>query len=322
MKITSKNDLKRFSDVQGYRAEILEKVILLLELSSYCMSSKILRENLVLKGGTAINLFCTKKLPRLSVDLDFNYSGSEKKEKMLNDKPIITQEIVGSAARLNMTLHRNPGSHAGGKMVFIYNSLLGSKGRLEIDVNYMYRIPLWDISHNHPLDWLGDVNMPILDIHELAAGKLSALFDRAVSRDLYDAHQLLTNWDLDEKKLRLAFVVYLAMSKNEWQGIDINNVKYDVKDIKNRLIPVLHKSIIVSHSYRDIEAFASTLELECKKELAKLLPFRDNEQEFLSLLQEEGIIKPDLITNDSALCDKIIQHPLIRWRALQCLNRS
>lgn len=47
---------------------------------------------------------------------------------------------------------------------------------------------------------------PLLDIHELAAGKLSALFNRSASRDWFDAHYLLTQMPLDTKKLRLAFV--------------------------------------------------------------------------------------------------------------------
>lgn len=50
----------------------------------------------------------------------------------------------------------------------------------------------------------------MLDIHELAAGKLSALVGRTASRDLFDTHYLLTKTALDIKKLREFFIVYLA----------------------------------------------------------------------------------------------------------------
>ncbi len=38
--------------------------------------------------------------------------------------------------------YRSPGGHAGGKLVWRYASLMGQKGNLEIDLNYMYRQPL------------------------------------------------------------------------------------------------------------------------------------------------------------------------------------
>jgi predicted nucleotidyltransferase component of viral defense system len=34
-------------------------------------------------------------------------------------------------------------------------------------------------------------NVPVFDIHELAAGKLSALFSRKANRDLFDVNNLL-----------------------------------------------------------------------------------------------------------------------------------
>lgn len=35
--------------------------------------------------------------------------------------------------------HRAPMMHAGGKMIWFYRSLLGQRGALEIDINFMYR---------------------------------------------------------------------------------------------------------------------------------------------------------------------------------------
>jgi len=44
----------------------------------------------------------------------------------------------------------------------------------------------------------------LLDLHELAAGKLAALLSRNASRDVFDAVELLRREDLDRAKLRLA----------------------------------------------------------------------------------------------------------------------
>lgn len=71
----SEETLKQEAKQKGYRPEMLEKVYQLLHLLEDLMAVPYLKERLVLKGGTAINLFCTDQLPRLSIDLDFNYVG-------------------------------------------------------------------------------------------------------------------------------------------------------------------------------------------------------------------------------------------------------
>lgn len=55
----------------GFRAEIVEKVIQLIGLLNELFDNSFLRQRLVLKGGTALNLFYFN-LPRLSVDIDLN----------------------------------------------------------------------------------------------------------------------------------------------------------------------------------------------------------------------------------------------------------
>jgi hypothetical protein len=62
---------------------------------------------------------------------------------MLQEKPVLEEILIDIFQRNRYSLHRNPRAHAGGKMVFIYLSILGNKGRLEIDINYILRIPLW-----------------------------------------------------------------------------------------------------------------------------------------------------------------------------------
>ena len=48
---------------------------------------------------------------------------------------------------------------------------------------------------------------PLIDVHELVAGKLAALFDRSASRDIFDVVGLLRGGQLQEELLRLGFVV-------------------------------------------------------------------------------------------------------------------
>jgi len=208
----SKETLIKSARAQFYKPEILEKVLKLLEVLEQFSEVPFLNERLALKGGTALNLFHFEKIPRLSVDIDLNYIGSVDIETLKSERLKINEAIFKIMRQSNFDLDRNPGRHAGGKMVWCYSSVLGQKGNLEIDLNYMYRKPLWPIQHlPSKLTLENSIAIPVLDIHELAAGKLAALFDRQASRDLFDAHYLLKYSRLDKEKLRLSMIVYLAI---------------------------------------------------------------------------------------------------------------
>jgi predicted nucleotidyltransferase component of viral defense system len=313
----SEQELKQEAKNKGYRSEMLEKVYHLLDLLEEFMAVPYLSDRLVLKGGTAINLFCTEQFPRLSIDIDLNYIGAVDKETMQQEKLVLENIMQDIFRRRKYALHRNPRNHAGGKTVLTYSSIMGTKGRLEIDLNYLYRIPLWDPKWRTSPNWPKATRVKVLDIHELAAGKLNALLERDASRDLFDSYQLLTQWPLEAEKLRLAFTVYAAMRKQNWQQIKIDNVEFSVKDIRDKLFPVLKASETPDTLSSSIHNWAENLVDKCKAGLSIILPFRDNEIEFLERLQRYGEIQPELICKDSALCERINSHPLLRWRRQQ-----
>ena len=88
----SKQELLKETKQQGYKPEILEKVYRLLDIFKQFLSIPYLQERLVLKGGTALNLFYFNHVPRLSVDIDLNYIGHIDRAEMLEDKVIIIDE--------------------------------------------------------------------------------------------------------------------------------------------------------------------------------------------------------------------------------------
>jgi len=314
--VISEYDLKAEAKQRGYRPEILEKVYLLLDLLESFMAVPYLQKRLALKGGTAINLFCSEQLPRLSLDIDLNYIGACDRDEMLKEKQEFEVIILDILQRRRYELHRNPRAHAGGKMVLIYQSAFGNKGRIELDINYMFRVSLWDLEWRQAPDWLREIKMAVLDQHELAAGKLQALFGREASRDLFDSHRLLTEWQLDIAKLRLAFTVYTAMRRDDWQNIGIDNITFNAKDIRDRLLPVLRQEHIPTGT-KSIEQWSSNMLDETKTALNQLLPFNSNEIEFLNCLQKHREIRPELITDDQNFCERVKKHPSLLWRIKQ-----
>lgn len=319
MKI-SKEKLLQEAAVTGFKMEHLEKVHMLMDLLADFASFPQLKDKFVLKGGTALNLFLFN-LPRLSVDIDLNYIGSIDRELMLSERPVLKNVIIAICERHGLTLDRNPNRHAGGKMIWRYPSALGQMGTLEIDLNFMYRIPLWPIEFKSSCA-VGSKqvhNIPILDPHELSAGKLAALIDRKTGRDLFDAYHLLTKTNLDMPKLRVALIVYSAISrKSDLRQLTPQAISVDITDLKNRLLPLLRKNEL--SSMNGISNWAENLLHECQQAFHHFLPLTDNEDAFLRHLLDDGIIEPELISNDLCLIDNIKNHPAIRWSAQQSIN--
>ncbi len=316
----SKEELADDVQALNYRSEILEKVYQLLSVMKEITKTPYLNERLVLKGGTALNLFFYDCIPRLSVDADLNYIGYLSKEKMREDRPIINEAMDKILIQLNMTPSRKPTHYAGGKMIWRYVSVLGQNGNLELDLNYMYRRPLWPSKMKSPkLARFSNLLFPVLDIHELAAGKFSALLDRDVARDLFDSHQLFMRNDLDKEKLKQAFVVYLGMRKKSWQETCVDDIHFSVEDIRHKLIPVLQADMIPGTKRPDIEKWGLAMMEVCREGVGHLLAFNDNEKEFLTRVQTHGEIKAELLSSDPAFCAAVKEHPALQWRAKQAL---
>ena len=89
--------LESEAESTGFRADVLEKAILLLATLDAICNHPVLKGKLALKGGTALNLFVFE-VPRLSVDIDLNYVGSWKRDEMLEERPKIEKAIQMSEA--------------------------------------------------------------------------------------------------------------------------------------------------------------------------------------------------------------------------------
>ena len=70
----SSSEIMSVAESTGFRAEMVEKVLHLLNLLDAFNSHPFLKGKWVLKGGTALNMFVLD-LPRLSVDIYLNFIG-------------------------------------------------------------------------------------------------------------------------------------------------------------------------------------------------------------------------------------------------------
>lgn len=149
MKI-SKEQLLQQASITDFRPEMFEKVWYLMALLNGIYAHPYLKNRVALKGGTALNLF-SFPLPRLSVDIDLNYIGQTDKNLMLEERPIVEKALKAVCKSEAMEIVREPNDHAGGKFEIKYESALNSYGNLAFDINYMYRVPLWNIEQKSQL---------------------------------------------------------------------------------------------------------------------------------------------------------------------------
>lgn len=231
-------EIQHHADAFGFRPDMLEKVFRLLSLLETLRSNAFLRPRVALKGGTAINLFLLQ-VPRLSVDIDLNYVGSGDRAVMLADKPKLEQSIQMVCVREGLTVKRVPSEHAGGKWRLSFVNTAGSSDKLEVDLNFMLRVPLWPVTTLDSKS-LGPVvakEIAVVDRHELAAGKLAALCSRHACRDIFDARELLRRTDIDRRKLRLAFVVYGGLNRKDWRTVRIDDVTAEAAELNESSCP-------------------------------------------------------------------------------------
>ena len=88
MAAPSAQTLQRLADDTGHQPGTLEKVLRLLDPLQEIAKDQVLSDRLVLKGGTALNLFHLG-LDRLSVDIDLNYVGALDRAAMESERPAV-----------------------------------------------------------------------------------------------------------------------------------------------------------------------------------------------------------------------------------------
>lgn len=313
--MVSRERLLEEAEITGFQPYVLEKVFLLLSLLSEINRHPDLAGQFALKGGTALNLF-QYNIPRLSLDIDLNFIGAADLETLKEMRPALEKAIAAICNELGLTLKALPQDHAGGKWVLSYRSSFGRPDRIELDLNFLYRVPLWPVvvKDSRQIGSFFAKEIPIVSPYELAAGKLKALMSRKASRDLFDANLLLQDGNYDYETLRLALVIFGAMNPKDWRTVDPSSVGFLPDELNAKLIPVLNREQSTKVK-ADLCAWAEALVKECQSNLSKFFPLTEAESEFIKLLREDGKIDPSLITADTGLQEKISAHPALLWRA-------
>ncbi len=120
--------------------------------------------------------------------------------------------------------------------------------------------------------------------------------------------------DIDQTKLRTAFIVYGAMNRKDWRTISVQDIDFDTAELSRQLIPTLRSKIVTKQETTG--EYGARLIKECRQFLSAVFPFTKAEREFLNLLLDWGVIDSSLLTSDPILQQNINDQPLLRWKAV------
>ncbi|MEK6843720.1 MAG: nucleotidyl transferase AbiEii/AbiGii toxin family protein [Candidatus Micrarchaeota archaeon] len=188
--------LREYAGRQKLPAALVEKDYAL-SVALLFISKVPIAQNLVFKGGTALRKAYFSDY-RLSADLDFSSSSTDGERiklgffglqgkkfegisfKQMEDKSISSKDSLNLRAKYQSKI-----------------STIEGKAHIEsikIEINFKNRV-LLDPSKRRiksPSEYqLEEFNMPTMQLEEILAEKIHAIFNRVKPRDLYDLHYLL-----------------------------------------------------------------------------------------------------------------------------------
>ncbi len=295
----------------GFVRDTFEKICRLADVLTFMGSDPLLADSLALKGGTAINLTIFD-LPRLSVDIDLDFSKDVSRESMLTEREQIKEHIQKYMAASGYMLGlKSKQYHALDSFVYEYVNAGGMKDNLKIEINYMLRCHVLPVFRRPVyLPW-NDQKLTVLSVDplEIFSAKTTALLNRAAPRDLYDMFNAQKYGLFDETQeqlFRKCIMFYAAIaSETVPEHFDLNGIgNISAQKIKTELIPVLRRGERFNLAF---------VQKQVKDYLADILKPENKELSFWQAFAG-GKYQPYLLFDDTDILSRIEHHPMALWK--------
>jgi len=310
MSTYNKTEIGQVARQYGFVRDTFEKVLRLKEILKYLNEEEYLREHLLLKGGTAINLTIFE-LPRLSVDIDMDYTPNDAKEDMLVAREKITALIKTYMAGEGYQL--SEGSrfmHSLDAFYYQYINAGGNRDMIKIELNYSLRAHVLEPVYRRILPEAFDDGMMIRMVApmEIFAAKGNALINRAAARDLYDWGNMMQEklFEKDRDMFRKCFAFYATISaetvNRNFDTSAIDSLNFD--RIRRDLFPVLNERDNFKLGERQQQA---------KDYIDRLMQLTEREEEYMDRFISKEYM-PELLFDDKEIVERIQRHPMALWK--------
>lgn len=301
--------VRRIALERAFGDQTVEKALCLLDLLGEIARHPYLGPRLVLKGGTALNLFHWQ-CPRLSVDIDLNYIGGISTEEMQGEREDLLTTVERVCRSVGYAVRRGRDAHASRTIYLRYRSVLGTEDQVQLDINFLMRVCLFQPALRSAKLVAGppDIEFPVAALEEVMAGKLVALLDRGAPRDLYDAYRFVTQSDqYDERRLRQAFVVFASagLPRPLWEYSADRLSRVTKEQVERQLWPVLIEGN--RPDIRNMHDLVSPL-------VSQLVDLREGERRFAEAVLAGELDPGPLCRGDHELEARIRSHPALLWK--------
>jgi len=183
--------------------EQIEQDLLLSKAIIAIYSSELLSNELIFRGGTALQKLVLPVPTRYSEDLDFVRTSG-------GGIGYIIDALRDIGEQSGFSVKTKMGKYP--KLFWHCTAQTGRKLKIKIEINTYERspaLPLVELSHNISTDWFsGDAIVKMFQNEEMAATKIRALYQRTKGRDLLDLWLLINTVGLDADKVCHAFSTY------------------------------------------------------------------------------------------------------------------
>jgi predicted nucleotidyltransferase component of viral defense system len=295
----------------GFVRDTFEKVCRLADVLNFIQNDALLSRTLALKGGTAINLTIFE-LPRLSVDIDMDFSEDVARDEMLDLREQITERISKYMSASGYQLSsKSKTYHALDSFVYEYQNAGGMKDNIKIEINYMLRNHILSpVRRAVNLPWLEqDLSVLSVDPMEIYSSKIVALLNRAAPRDLYDIHTMVQSnlfEDAQTSMLKKCVIFYSAVGSDFVpEQFDFNHIdSVSQQRIKTDLMPVLrHGTWFDAKNARE----------QVVVYLKEILIPNEQELSFWSSFSRHDY-RPELLFQNPDILSRIEHHPMALWK--------
>ena len=306
----NKAEIGRVAQQHGFVRDTFEKVLRLKEILRYLNDEEYLKEHLLLKGGAAINL-TVFYLPRLSVDIDMDYTPNDTKEDMQKAREKITELIKDYMEDQGYQLSSGSRfTHSLDAFYYQYQNAGGNRDMIKIELNYSLRAHVLEPVYRIILPEVFDDGLQIRMVApmEIFAAKGNALISRAAARDLYDWGNLISErlFEEDRELFRKCFIFYATISaetvNRHFDTSAIDSLTFD--KIRRDLFPVLSKKEYFNLEERKQHA---------KDYIKDLMQLTDQENEYIDRFIAKEYL-PELLFEDKEIVDRIKNHPMALWK--------
>jgi predicted nucleotidyltransferase component of viral defense system len=300
---------------EGFLQATAEKVHRLLGILREIQTVRSTRGRFTLKGGTALNVFHSRTIPRLSVDIDLMVTGFAGAAAGTVKHDRVVGRVESLVRRMGYTVAKNE-TAAACTLDCRYRNLLDGPDQLKIDLDILNRQTLLPVENlrGPSLFLADDLEFPAVGKAELLGQKLVAVAYRAHPRDLYDMRAMLQSGWHRHARSRQMYLAYSFLQDHDWYRLDYP-VRLDVPYNARLLEEVLRGAdrAPLLGEIRDVARNA----------------LGESDPSFTSATAEEQILRGRLLKGDrGAFADiagekivarrrKLARHPGLAWRLLQ-----